>query len=89
MKLKKLISLLLASVMVLAMLAGCSNQAGGDTSKAPEGGTPASQPAGEAGVPPSGALLASPPAWLEHPASMARTMTDASSRLMSFFSFIF
>ena len=36
---KKILSVLLACVMVLAMLAGCSNQAGGDTSKAPENST--------------------------------------------------
>lgn len=37
---KKILSVLLASVMVLALLAGCSNQAG-STSTAPENNTPA------------------------------------------------
>ena len=45
---KKILSVLLASVMVLAMLAGCSTS-NGDTSKAPESNPPASQPASEGG----------------------------------------
>lgn len=36
MKMKKLMALLLAAVMVLAMLAGCSNSTGGNETKAPE-----------------------------------------------------
>lgn len=36
MKMKKLMSLLLACVMVLAMLAGCSDKPSGEASKAPE-----------------------------------------------------
>jgi ribose transport system substrate-binding protein len=37
-KWKKRAALLLAGAMVLTMLAGCSNKAGGETTKAPEGG---------------------------------------------------
>ena len=44
MKMKKLMALLLASVMVLGMLAGCSNNAG-TPSQAPASDPPASQPA--------------------------------------------
>lgn len=44
MKMKKLMALLLASVMVLGMLAGCSNSAG-TPSQAPASNPPASQPA--------------------------------------------
>ena len=44
MKMKKLMALLLASVMVLGMLAGCSNNAG-TPSQAPASNPPASQPA--------------------------------------------
>ncbi len=38
---KKILSVLLAAVMALTLLAGCSNQTGGETSKAPENSTPA------------------------------------------------
>ncbi len=42
MKMKKLMALLLAAVMVLAMLAGCSNTGGNET-KAPETNPPETQ----------------------------------------------
>ena len=38
---KKILSVLLASVMVLALLAGCSSKPSGEASKAPENSTPA------------------------------------------------
>lgn len=37
---KKILSVLLAAVMALTLLAGCSNQTGGETSKAPVNSTP-------------------------------------------------
>ena len=45
MKMKKLTSLLLASVMVLSMLAGCGNKADAPNSEPPASNPPASQPA--------------------------------------------
>ncbi len=53
MKMKKLMALLLAAVMVLAMLAGCSSSGGNET-KAPESNPPASQPGTEESKAPEG-----------------------------------
>lgn len=53
MKMKKLMALLLAAVMVLAMLAGCSNADGNET-KAPESNPPASQSGTEESKAPEG-----------------------------------
>ena len=53
MKMKKLMALLLAAVMVLAMLAGCSSTGGNET-KAPESNPPASQPGTEESKAPEG-----------------------------------
>ena len=53
MKMKKLMALLLAAVMVLAMLAGCSSTGGNET-KAPESNPPASQSGTEESKAPEG-----------------------------------
>lgn len=48
---KKILSVLLAAVMALTLLAGCSNQTGGETSQAPQGST---APTGESTAPEGG-----------------------------------